>query len=427
VITPVWRQKPWFGDLTRMQASQARLLPHSSQLFLPASRNNEMGIGLPPWQQTVAWNIDGSIQDDSIDFDPVPLNSIIPAVNHQDVDDVMQEDEQISLPESINDTNQYNGLIIDSVDHGTQVRLVEDINLREQLINRAHLAGHFGANVLIKKILSEGHIWPTMRADIIMQLKECINCLRYNIAKKGFHPLRTITAKLPFDHVAVDLAELPQSDAGYSYVLLLVDLATKFVFLRPLKNKEMTTVASQLFSIFCDVGFPKIIQSDNGSEFSNKIATFMAELANIDHRLISAYHPRGNGAAEREVQTMKNTILKCLNGLIKNWELHIPSTQFYINTKIAHAHNSTPFALMYARPVNGLTRYQDTVSELLSSDELLARLKFMTEIVYPTIFPALVMNKVSSGSGTSRSWRSCTPRGPCCLRYTKMKSPNRIN
>ena len=91
---------------------------------------------------------------------------------------MMQEDEQLILTDSINDINQYEGLIIDTVDHGTQLKLVEDVELRRQLINRSHLAGHFSAKVIIKKLFSEGHVWPTMRADVVKQLKECINCLR---------------------------------------------------------------------------------------------------------------------------------------------------------------------------------------------------------------------------------------------------------
>jgi len=31
----------------------------------------------------------------------------------------------------------------------------------------------------------------------------------------------------------------------------------------------MNTVSKELFKVFCDVGFPKIIQSDNGTEFVN--------------------------------------------------------------------------------------------------------------------------------------------------------------
>jgi hypothetical protein len=42
--------------------------------------------------------------------------------------------------------------------------------------------------------------------------------------KTGVHPLNSISASLPFDHVAIDLKQLPTSPEGYNYILLLVDI-----------------------------------------------------------------------------------------------------------------------------------------------------------------------------------------------------------
>ena len=42
-------------------------------------------------------------------------------------------------------------------------------------------------------------------------------------------------------------------------------------------------IVQYLFQVFCDFGFPKIIQSDNGTEFVNKIIKAIVETAIIDH------------------------------------------------------------------------------------------------------------------------------------------------
>jgi transposase InsO family protein len=265
---------------------------------------------------------------------------------------------------------------------------------KELLIKRAHSAGHFGSTSMIKSLISQGKTWPNMRAEINKEISQCLPCQRYNIGKHGFHPLKSITAELPFDHIAMDLKELPTSTNGYNYILVIVDICTRYVFLRALKNKEAMTIARNLYQIFIDIGFPKIIQSDNGKEFVNKIMNEICTTSGIDQRLISEYHARANGVAERYVQTTAQTLLKMLDGHLSNWEVQVPTVQYYINSKVSSRTNSTPYSLMFGRPINQLEDYRQTQSELLTEEGLMRRIKYLNDIVYPTISEA-VKNKKS--------------------------------
>jgi transposase InsO family protein len=110
------------------------------------------------------------------------------------------------------------------------------------------------------------------------------------------------------------LKEYPLSSDGKKYCRVLVDICSRFVWLRALPDKKEHTVARALLDILFNFGLPKILQSDNGKEFVNKIVDEFANLANIDHRLITAYHPPANGAAERMVQTTSQVIYKQLCG-----------------------------------------------------------------------------------------------------------------
>ena len=62
---------------------------------------------------------------------------------------------------------------------------------------------------------------------------------------------------------------MPLSITGKKYILVFVDIFTRFVILRAIPNKKAITIARQLVDIFLLLGFPKIIQSDNGLEFVN--------------------------------------------------------------------------------------------------------------------------------------------------------------
>ncbi|KAI9337753.1 hypothetical protein BDR26DRAFT_447905 [Obelidium mucronatum] len=65
-----------------------------------------------------------------------------------------------------------------------------------------------------------------------------------------FHPLRSVQAGLPFDYIAVDLMEISTTSAeGYNFVMVCVDVATKFVILRPLRTKSAKEVGEALATL----------------------------------------------------------------------------------------------------------------------------------------------------------------------------------
>ena len=202
-----------------------------------------------------------------------------------------------------------------------------DLELRTTFIKQAHLAGHVGAADMARGIRSLKRVnWPSIIKDCQNYVKACIPCQRYNIGKHGYHPPKNVMALMPFDHLAIDLKEMPQSAKGNNYYLLVIDIATRFVFIRPMPDKSMFTLAQTMFRLCCDFGFPKIVQSDNGTEFVNGVLDALKKLSKIDGRLIAPYHHRGNGVAERAIKTTPNMIYKAIEGLIHQWDDYAPSS-----------------------------------------------------------------------------------------------------
>jgi len=169
---------------------------------------------------------------------------------------------------------------------------------------------------------------------------------------------------------------------------VLIDIHSRFVCLRAIPDKQMTTIGSTLYEIFTSFGFPKIVQSDNGTEFVNSVLKQLFVKAKIDHRVITPYHPRANGIAERTVQTAVSTMKKLLEGVQEDWDLAIPSVQFAMNTKVAAIHKSTPFSVLFGHNANEFSDFS-TVSETSSSpDEVKAKIQFMQEALFPGIAEA---------------------------------------
>ena len=263
---------------------------------------------------------------------------------------------------------------------------------RNTVMAEAHGPGHFGGQQMVKTIHANDQTWPRLINSCLDYVKRCHACQRYNISRKGYHPLKSIHAELPGDHIAIDLAgpfpASAQTDSKgvtktYTYLLVVVDVCTRFVYLRALVDKSAITVAKELFTIFCDIGFPKILQSDNGTEFVNAVLTVLTEQMQVQHRLITPYHPRANGVAECNVKTSVEIIRKAIQGNPNQWAEQVPVVQLSMNTRVVDLHRSSPYSLFFARRYSGIGNFTDTESQLMNSDQLLERLDYMTKVVFP--------------------------------------------
>lgn len=260
-------------------------------------------------------------------------------------------------------------------------------DIRAQLIKEAHSRGHFGQEHIFKQLFYDSSLyWPGMKRQIRDHCEACLPCLRYNIGKSGFRPLRPNNISDVMDTVAIDLAELPTSAQGYNYILVMVDLATGFTILRPLLNKQMTTVGRELLSIFALFGFPSCLQSDNGSEFVNQCVDAVKQVGLMQSKLTAPWNPRANGAAENRVKQCKAALYKSVNGDFAAWETYLPLIQLAINTKELPRTGSTPFTLMLHRtsPLYDKPNADDNPLPI-AHEEILDRAERIRQIVHPEL------------------------------------------
>ena len=150
-----------------------------------------------------------------------------------------------------------------------------------------------------------------------------------------------------------------------------------------LPDKRSTTVAQALFDIFCTIVFPRVLQSNNGPEFANRLISIMTFELGVRHRLLTPYYPRGNSVAERHLKIAVDLLRKEHDQKQDSWDLHVPMAQLAMNTCVVALHNTSPFSLFFARKFNGFHNFTNDKNELLTHKELAARLKYMTEVVFP--------------------------------------------
>ena len=261
---------------------------------------------------------------------------------------------------------------------------------RRLLIESTHALGHFGVKSMQDKLISDGFWWPKMRVELQNEVFRCKPCQLFNVERQGHHPAKSIVADMPWDHVQVDLiGSLPTADSGATYILNVVDVCTGYSVLRSINNKNMEIVARELWKIFTDYGTPKIIQSDNGTEFVNKLLGAMTKLYGIEHRLITAYNAHADGLVERKNKDVEQILRKYLEGAFGAWDDWLPMVQIAVNDAINQRTKSAPFSLMFGRKFNGFRDFGD-VKSIRNWDKVFADVvgswKMFREAILPGIF-----------------------------------------
>ncbi len=145
------------------------------------------------------------------------------------------------------------------------------------------------------------YYWPKMRLDIIQYIDNCTTCAENYGSGSRPVPIQSYPIpNLPWDTVAIDLLTLPLTTDGHRYLLVAID-HFRFSVLVPLKDKQAKSVARALIDeVFCKYKTPKVLLSDNGTEFNNQILDAICAEYAIKKCNVMAYHPASNGMAERQ-------------------------------------------------------------------------------------------------------------------------------
>ena len=208
--------------------------------------------------------------------------------------------------------------------------------------------GHFGKDAICRKI-SEQYYWKGMYKDIEEYVRKCDSCQRRG-QKGGKGELNPIKVGKPFERIGIDfVGPLEKTRNGNKYILVTTDYLTKWPEAKAMKDATAENVIEFIYErIICRHGCPKVILSDQGKHFRNKVMEGLCKKFEIKHKMSSPYHPQTNGLVERFNRTLCESLAK-VSEKENEWDEHIESVLFAYRTIRHNTTKKTPFFMVYGR------------------------------------------------------------------------------
>ena len=146
-------------------------------------------------------------------------------------------------------------------------------------------AGHLGVTKTYKRV-SKHFFWPGLKKDVSMFCRTCHVCQMTGkpnqvISPAPLHPIPVMGE--PFEHILVDcVGPLPKSKSGNQFLLTIMCMTTRYPEAIPLRKITAPSVVKALIKFFSTFGLPRIVQTDQGTNFLSGI--FLADFAVVVHQ-----------------------------------------------------------------------------------------------------------------------------------------------
>ena len=185
----------------------------------------------------------------------------------------------------------------------------------------------------------------------LTKINDFLKSLEVNQVLKKRRGNISYVAHEPLEQFQIDLIYMPKSwfNNGFKYILCCVDVFSKKADMIPLKDREQTTTTKAFEKILDNMGIPKTIYSDQGSEFKNN--TFQKLLDK--HKIQIIFALEHAPFVESFNKTMKNRMMKYMK--LKNTD-----NWAKIMTPVLDAYNNTPHSTTKIAPnkVNEDNKYK---------------------------------------------------------------------
>ncbi|XP_035836934.1 uncharacterized protein LOC110896231 [Helianthus annuus] len=175
----------------------------------------------------------------------------------------------------------------------------------QYLVNEVHegiCGAHFGARLVVAKLMNLGYFWPLMHRDTTEQLRKCDACQIYApVPKSPKRDLVPITSAWPFYKWGMNIVgPFPPAKGGVKFFLVAIDYFIKWSEVKPLAKITGKQVIDFVWeNIICRYRLPGVLVTDNGKQFAEKPFNVWCKEFRIAQVFYSVAYPKSNGQVER--------------------------------------------------------------------------------------------------------------------------------
>ncbi|GFY24316.1 hypothetical protein TNCV_1013651 [Trichonephila clavipes] len=215
---------------------------------------------------------------------------------------------------------------------------------------------HNGIVTHSEYICGENIDQPTIKQDVKRFCESCKICqLRKPITYRDRVPIQPLVRpELPFEVWSADcIGPLePPSRRNHHFIICAVDLCTRWAEALPVKEISAKTTCNVLLKIFTQTDFPKMICSDQGTNFTSKLSEAFLSVMGVSPRFSTPGHPESMGAVERWNRTLEDMSSKNVQEHGSDWDL-LPFLLFAYREVPHSTTGMSPFQLVYERLPSG--------------------------------------------------------------------------
>ena len=238
---------------------------------------------------------------------------------------------------------------------------------RKHILKMLHFA-HLGQTKTIA-LANQLYFWKGMSVEIKQLVDACEQCQTH----ANFQPKETLKptfASYPMEQNSADFAEY----SGKKY-LIHVDRFSGYMWIYSMPKTTSQETKKAMWQTFFQFGFPKILRTDNGGQFTSDVFIDACKKDNIEQEWSSPFHSISNGFCEKYVGIAKNLIKKAAN-----FEEIQRMLQLYNNTPTGSSRS--PAQLFFSRKLRTNLPILDENFNPLSREEINEAIAKKTELYH---------------------------------------------
>lgn len=238
-------------------------------------------------------------------------------------------------------------------------QIVLPTGYRYQIMQLAHehpCSGHLGVTKTYDRI-SRNFFWPSLKSSVSAFVRSCHVCQlagkpNQKIPQAPLKPIPVVGE--PFERLILDcVGPLPKAKSGHQYLLTIMCATTRYPEAVPLRSIKTKAVVKELIKFCSMFGLPKVIQTDQGTNFTSRLFEQLVHELGVEHQMSSAYHPESQGALERFHQTLKSMLRTYCVETGKEWVDGLPLLMLAIRSTVQESLGFSPAELVFGHTVRG--------------------------------------------------------------------------